>query len=295
MREGEASRTAAFVAAARGLAAFLPEGARLVDDPWSALLAGRRVARLRAEGLRHPRLAGRIGPVLARPLLRIALWVQVRSRALDEAVRAFVRDGGRQVLLLGAGYDCRAWRLRDELSGATVFEVDHPATQARKRRVLEAAGADFSQVRMIAWDFEAQPMGGLPAALAAGGHRADAPTITIWEGVTPYLTDGAIDATMETLAKLSAQGSVLAMTYLRRGFLERPGRNGRLGKLILRSLGEPLRFGLEREEVPEWLARRGWTLERLRSERELAEEYMNDRLARRCTDDRSVAIARRER
>src|SRR6185436_20959758 len=63
-----------------------------------------------------------------------------RTRHFDEALLAALRDGVEQVVILGAGYDSRAFRFADELSGITVFEVDHPGTQARKRAILEAGG-----------------------------------------------------------------------------------------------------------------------------------------------------------
>src|SRR4051794_26490410 len=88
---------------------------------------------------RAPALSGRLLP-LTGPLYWGTLYMQVRTRVIDDMLRAFVADGGRQVLLLGAGYDSRARRFGDELRGVTFFEVDHPATQEHKRRVL-AGGA----------------------------------------------------------------------------------------------------------------------------------------------------------
>ena len=77
------------------------------------------------------------------------------------------RAGGRQVVLLGAGYDTRALRL-PELADATVLEVDHPATQGRKRSVLAKLGAD-SPARYVTWDFETRAMEDLPDVLEEAG------------------------------------------------------------------------------------------------------------------------------
>jgi methyltransferase (TIGR00027 family) len=133
---------------------------------------------------------------------------------LDDAVRGFARAGGCQVVILGAGYDCRALRLA-ELDGAAVFEVDHPATQRHKHDVLARIGAR-SPSRYISWDFEKRPMAELPAALAAVGHDPSRPTMILWEGVTMYLTEPAIDASVRAVARYSAPGSKLAMTYFNR-------------------------------------------------------------------------------
>ena len=85
-------------------------------------------------------------------LTRWLLFMQVRTRLVDEALLAFVAGGGRQVLLLGAGYDFRAARFATQLDGAVVYEVDHPATQAHKRAVVGDGAAPH--VRYLPWDFE---------------------------------------------------------------------------------------------------------------------------------------------
>ena len=82
--------------------------------------------------------------------------MQVRTRVIDDVMLDFVRAGGRQVVLLGAGFDCRALRFERELEGATVFEVDHPATQSKKKRVLE--GERGAHTEYVAWDFESRPL-----------------------------------------------------------------------------------------------------------------------------------------
>src|SRR5262249_25735248 len=137
--------------------------------------------------------ARRFPAVASRALARDhVLGMQLRTRVLDDVLLGFVAQGGRQVLLLGAGFDCRAARFHPELSGATVFEVDHPATQAKKRRVLADLGAESAPVAYLAWDFETAPMADLPGRLAALGHDPERPTLTLWEGVTMYLTPDAI-------------------------------------------------------------------------------------------------------
>ena len=126
MRDDTPSRTAACVAAARGMGSLLPDEAQLVDDPYGAAFASPAFARLvdRRRGCR---------PLAQMPgLQHWILYMQVRTRVIDDALRKFVARGGRQLVLLGAGYDCRALRM-PELADARVFEVDHPATQGHKR------------------------------------------------------------------------------------------------------------------------------------------------------------------
>ena len=256
MRDDAPSRTAQWVAAARGMGRLLPEDVRLADDPYGLAFASSGLARL-VDRTRDTR------PGRAEALARVpglSLWItymQVRTRLLDDAVRSFVAGGGRQVVLLGAGYDCRALRL-PELAAARVFEVDHPATQGHKRAVLERLGA-ASPVDYLAWDFETHPMDDLPAALADAGLDTGAPSLTIWEGVTMYLTEAAIDASLRAVASWSAAGSQLAMTYMTRTRLSR-GLAIRAVRAVVERLGEPFRFGWEPDELPGYLAARGFAL-----------------------------------
>jgi methyltransferase (TIGR00027 family) len=285
MRDQTPSRTAAFVAVARAMAARLPPEGQLALDPYGAAFEdGPRAALQRALDRAHV-------PVHRLPMMTgWLLYMQVRTRAIDDAVRAFVERGGTQVVLLGAGYDTRALRL-PELAGARVFEVDHPATQARKRRVLEQLGAQ-SPSHYLSWNFERAPMAELPGALAAGGHDPGAPTFTIWEGVTMYLTDGAIDASLRAIRAFSPPGSQLAMTYFTKQRMARPSLVQRAMQAVVARFGEPWRFGWEPSELPRYLADRGFELDEDRSMSELARELLPPRLARQVNgEDRHIAFA----
>jgi methyltransferase (TIGR00027 family) len=185
--------------------------------------------------------------------------MQLRTRVIDDAVAAFTNAGGRQLVLLGAGFDCRAWRL-PALAGATVYEIDHPATQARKRARM-AGEATKGRVVFIPWDFEHQPLSDLPARLEAEGHEAGASTMTILEGVVMYLTEPALDATFACIGSYSAPGSPLAMTYMRRELIERTSRFAPR-HVVVRLFGEPFRWALDPAELGAWLGARGFRLER---------------------------------
>ena len=276
MRDGRASFTAAFVATLRTLGRALPADARLADDPHGAALAGPLAERLAAFAPHAPAVVARIPMVL---------YMQVRTRAIDDVVLRFVRGGGRQVVLFGAGFDCRAVRL--DLQGATVFEVDHPATQAKKRAAVVGSPA-----RYIAWDFERDPMDALPARLAEHGHDATLPTITIWEGVVMYLAPGAVDRSLAAMRAYGAPGSKLAMTYFDRALLERPSLLRLVVGGVVAAAGEPFRFGLAPDETAGFLAARGFVLEDDRDMGELSRSLLPARWARRVHEPGSrLAVA----
>lgn len=260
------SATARLVAAARCWARWLP--APLCDiapDALGGKLAGGAFAWLD--------LLGRACPPLARLLLRLtpagaaAAAITLRTRCLDDAVRAFSASGGRQVVLLGAGMDARAWRLAAELPAVAFFEVDSPGSQRAKRAALRRAGlsAGSARVAFVELDFEAHAAAALPAALSdalrAAGLDATS-SLTVWEGVLVYLPREAADATLQALRLCGGPGSQLALTY------QEPAREGRtrrgfahaLVRLLAARAGEQFRTFFAPDELRRWLAQHGMTL-----------------------------------
>jgi methyltransferase (TIGR00027 family) len=281
VKDDTPSRTAAWVAGARHLGRLLPESVRIADDPFGAAFTSLPLAKMIE--------AGRVPPVFARVpgLQRWILYMQVRTRVIDDFVRAFP---GHQLVLLGAGYDCRALRL-PELAETRVFEIDHPATQGHKRRVLAELHVD-SPSTYVTWDFETQATDDLPAALAEAGHDPNAPSLTIWEGVTMYLTEPAIDASLRAIASWSAPGSQLAMTYFAKSRLAKPSWTTRAIAAVVSRAGEPWRFGWSPDELPAYLEARGLELVDDIAMPDAARRLLPPELAHQIDDaDRRVALA----
>jgi methyltransferase (TIGR00027 family) len=249
-----ASKTAEYVALYRALETTEFRRAPLFRDPFAVrfLSRGLRVA------ARAATLPG-VRPLLERyadaraPGARTSAIA--RTAFLDDAVRAALRSGTRQLVLLGAGFDCRAHRL-DELADAAVFEVDRADTQARKR-VL--APKTERALRYVAVDFLRDDLGD---ALVGAGWDAAARTMLVWEGVTNYLTEAAVRAVLAWIGRACAAGSTVAFTYIHAGVLR--GDTGFDGGDTLRAnvakLGEPWTFGIDPAELPAFVAACGLAL-----------------------------------
>lgn len=203
---------------------------------------------------------------IARPLeatLRVASFGLVphivgRTNAIDEVVR---ERPAPQLVILGAGLDARAHRL-PELAGTTVFEVDHPATQAYKRPRATTFPITARAVRYVAVDFERDDLG---ERLAESGQTTDEPTSWIWEGVTMYLTREAVGATLSTIAALSAKGSTLVLTYGTPELSFGSPAMRALGPFVRPAfalLGEPLHFLPTREEIAALVREHGFRVDR---------------------------------
>lgn len=292
MREHRPSFTAAFVATCRGLGPLLPERLRLVDDPLGARFAGGPLGDLAAALRDAGPVARGVAAAGLAPLVPWVLYMQVRTRAIDDALVEAVEAGCRQVVILGAGFDARASRMRAALRDAAVYEVDHPATQRRKRAVIDAAGAP-SIARYLAWDFERDPMSELPARLAAMGHDPAAPTFTIWEGVTMYLSAEALDATARAVAGYSAPGSRLAFNYVRRDLVDAPGPLTAVVSRFVKGVGEPFRSGFDPSSLPDWLEARGFGIVRDNDFADLAARMLPSPWSRVTRVGRRFAVAER--
>jgi len=244
MEPGKPSRTAQHNALFRALERRLPRP--LVDDPWAGrFLRGRyRLASLLP--------AGAVARAIDRRWPGPRAAVVVRTRYIDDAMNAALAAGLDQVVILGAGLDSRAHRLSG-IERAAVFEVDHPSTQAMKRAVV---GRQPRHLRYVPLDFAC---GRLDDVLPAAGFQAGVRTMFVWEGVTNYLDDASVDATLRFIAR---SGTAALLTYVDRAILDGSGgfEGAAESSAYVRRLGEPFTFGLDPHEVPAYLRDRGLDL-----------------------------------
>jgi methyltransferase (TIGR00027 family) len=177
-----------------------------------------------------------------------------RSRFAEDRLAASLARGVEQLIILGAGLDSIAYRSRDVTRELSVFEVDHPATQAWKRERLVASGVSIPHnLRFVPFDFEQQT---LAEALAAGGVRADARSFFCWLGVQPYLTVDAVFSTLDVIAKFPA-GSELVLDILTPE-LDSDPRMSEGGRALLASVGEPFKSRFTRDDFAAQLKMRGF-------------------------------------
>jgi methyltransferase (TIGR00027 family) len=195
--EAQPSKTALRVALRR--AAHQVHDARplVFDDPLAVRILGPDYAdeiSRTPDSLKHPFSAG------------LRAFMVGRARLAEDTLAAAVRDlGATQYLVLGAGLDTFA--CRNPYSNVRVFEIDHPATQAWKLKMLKAAEITVPPTaQFVAVDFENDS---LRACLKSAGFDFAQPTVTAWLGVVPYLTTEAFRATMRVLSAFHAGSEVI--------------------------------------------------------------------------------------
>jgi methyltransferase (TIGR00027 family) len=249
MKSGTPARTAEYMALFRALESARSPGRRLFEDRDAERFL-RPTMRAVARAARVPLAQSSIVAFIDRRWPGPRPSGVVRTRVIDDFVTDALRDGCTQLLLLGAGYDTRATRLRAAAS-STVFEVDHPVTQARKRK---AAGMHGTQVRYVPLDFESDPLA--PALLDAGFDRIQR-TCVVWEGVFSYLTPEAIDVTLAALVGLCAAGSRIVLTYVDQRAIDEPDAHSQAWFGAVTGVGEPFRTGLDPSCASAFFATRG--------------------------------------
>ncbi len=189
---------------ARALEHLKPPAERVVDDPWAHVFVSPAARRVLAAW------SGRVTGRVVRQLGATGTsYVPLRHRFIDEHLAAALDAGIGQVVLLGAGYDTRAYRFADQLAGRPVFEVDLAAISRAKAATIAKHAGEFpdANVVRVEIDFESQELGDV---LADAGFEVGGLAFFVWEGVPMYLTRAAVKATLDAVHGVSADGSQIA-------------------------------------------------------------------------------------
>jgi methyltransferase (TIGR00027 family) len=243
------SQTALGVAWIRALESERPD--RLFADP----LATRFVA---ASGWEPPDHAGGRDDDLIRTVMSFVQSVIVRTRFLDDLLRSAWGDGaGRQVVILGAGLDTRAFRLQWP-PGSRCFELDLPPVLRFKREVLaEAAAVPGCARAVLPADLVADDW---PQLLLGAGFQPEESTVWLAEGLLIYFSQAENDRLLDQIGGLSSPGHRLAITSSRPDRPLNPSPARASGRNILRDPDAVMALWRWQVSDPEgWLAGHGWT------------------------------------
>ena len=145
-------------------------------------------------------------------VIGICEYVMARTRIFDQFYQQAIERGVNQIVLLGAGYDSRPYRINTSSAEVRIIELDVPPTQERKKRCLAGAGIKIPANHSFApINFNTQS---LEDVLYAAGYDASKQTLFIWEGVTYYLGAEAVEDTLNFIKNQSPAGSMVAFDYI---------------------------------------------------------------------------------
>ena len=270
MSNAQPSRTCLYVAAGRALGAREPDESvrnpdylaeRLLGPEERAMVADQPVAQALdldfADIAKNPEALGSV------------VMMIIRTRFIEERLEQAIRDGVSQVVILGAGFDTRAYRLTELLQVAHVFEVDQPSTQEYKKRRIRETGIEVPpNLTYVAVDFRHDKLGDV---LAAAGYDSGQRTFFIWEGVTMYLPEAAVEETLRWVAAQAPSSTIIFdfvgamviqfMANIPWDKLPEVAKKG-VERLQRLEAGEPWIFGLPEDEQ-EFLRKLGLELREL--------------------------------
>ncbi len=264
MKPQQASATARLIAAAmlmlagdaqrnRGLVA--PDAAALYEHFLTGAPSAPRADRWLAASAKHPWTRAAWYAIERALLPGIVRHYALRKRWIEGRCEAALRAGARRVIVLGAGFDTLGCRLSRRNAGIEVIEIDHPATQAAKRRAVATLSPPLPAApRFIACDLAQEAF---PAALMNDRR----PTLVVAEGLLMYLDAERVHRLFDELHALSPAGVHFVFSHLvqwpegRAGF--RP--SSRLVDAWLAWRGEPFTWSLEPTALPALLTQHRWT------------------------------------
>jgi methyltransferase (TIGR00027 family) len=187
-------------------------------------------------------------------------YVTARTKLFDEVFGSAIDEGIPQIVILGAGFDTRAWRFERHNSSTRVFELDAPVTQQMKRKLLDKKGVTVpGHIVFTPVDFEAEDIG---EALGRAGYRQDMRSLFLLEGLTMYLNWKSVNNTLAFIRGNAPAGSRVVFDYVRASVLRRECKlygEASVRKMVFKG-GEKWVFGIEEGAIGKFLSRRGFEL-----------------------------------
>jgi methyltransferase (TIGR00027 family) len=250
--ENDASKTAMNVASFRAMAVRDERPGMQGPDIYAHLfLSDELVNRINDPAVKESDLYKLLRPLYGYFIARTAFFDHVFQQALQ--------DQTPQIVNLGAGYDTRAYRFRDQLSVTKVLELDAPTTQNRKRSILQAKAIPAPpQLSYVAINFKSDD---LNRALEKTLFDRNSKSLFICEGVIYYLDAAAVDTLLDAIKRNSIPGSKFCFDYMS-------------AKLPSSSSGEPLQFWIEEARIPAFLSERGFRIVDYVNTEEMEKRYL---------------------
>lgn len=249
--ETSVALTSRWIAAARAHESARRD--RLFDDPFAAALASAKGLDLVGNNSLSRAGTSLLDALILRTIRTFGHpYLAIRTRFFDELLLRAVRlYGVRQVVIMAAGMDTRAFRLPWP-SGTLLYEMDRPEVLGTKAEVLAAVDAQATCQRHTLGIDLTQPS--WPYTLCDAGYNARESSVWLIEGLLMYLDDTEVHPLLGTVAELAMSGSWLGGDTVNSAFLASP-----LFRPWLRMTaahGAPWRFGTDTPET--LLATHGW-------------------------------------
>ncbi len=268
MKAHEASSTAESMVAYRLTESIKSENERICNDPYAKFFISSHLTVLGKIYLPH----------------KIALWLHekilpgfynsiiARVRFIDDYTQECINNNIQQIVLLGAGYDTRAYRLSKNDDAIQFIEVDHPATQKQKKeKLISIFGKLPTHVTFVPIDFSKESF----ERLLESEFNPKLKTLFIWEGVSMYLTKQDVDKTLTFIKNHSGIGSSVIFDYFSSSVPDGTCKliEAKRIKWAVEKTGEPFKFGMGKEEMAYFLNDKGFQILKNIGSKEVKTQY----------------------
>ncbi|BAI61318.1 conserved hypothetical protein [Methanocella paludicola SANAE] len=250
MDKSQSSTSASGIAALRAYESRKPEGERICNDTYARHFISTWMyhlvnffMRLGWDKIKGPDVVG---------------YLVVRCRYMDDYLESCIKDGIKQLVILGAGYDSRAYRFEQLKGRVKVFEVDLPGTQEIKRKKLvNVFGGIPDGVVLVPVDFNTQK---LDERLKESGYDGSLKTLFIMEGVVFYLTPEAVDGTLAFIVGHSGNGSSVIFDYTDKAVVDGTYKRSEISSMRRYKAfsGEEIVYGIDSSTIKEFMEGRGF-------------------------------------
>lgn len=210
-------------------------------------------------GKKHPEEAKELIENTERFFPGLSSSIMARVKYFDDFVKKSIKDGLEQLVILGAGYDTRAFRIEELKENVNIFEMDHPNTQGFKiEKIKEIFGSTPGNVVYVPVDFEKEKIG---EKLIENGFIGSKKTLFILEGLVMYIPPESVAEIFLFINKNSAKGSRVIFDYYPQSVVDGTSKL-EIGQNIMNHLvkiGEPLQFGIKEQEMENFLKEFGFS------------------------------------
>ena len=202
-------------------------------------------------------------------------YVNARTKHIDAILTQAAEDGIAQVVNLGAGYDSRPYRFRQEMPEVRFFEIELPEMIIeKKRRLKQVLGEVPDYVAYVPIDFNTQT---IPGELKKAGYKPNLKTLFIWEGVTMYISAEAVDGTLKFISSQSAPGSSVVFDYMPLAVIQgdfSKYKDVRSLTFWVKHKGEPFVFGIAEGKSASFIKHHGLSVRSDIGPKEMEERYL---------------------
>jgi methyltransferase (TIGR00027 family) len=258
-RTGPGCKTAEMMAVHRFAESQKPEGERICYDPYAVYFISQEMMEALKKRANDPEKAKEEAEKIERFLPGLSNSIRAKFRYFDDFIERSIDDGIEQLVILGAGYDSRAYRMDGLMGKVKVFEIDHPSAQIVKiEKIKQIFGSLPDRVAYVPVDLGIDD---LEQKLIEKGYDKSKKTLFILEGVIFYIPPENVDYILSFIVKNSGKGSAVLFDYFPKSVVDGTSQL-EVGINIhyqLIQAGEPMQFGIEEGTVEKFLEERGFS------------------------------------